>query len=108
MINQLSIKAITEARFSNKFIKPLYDSYCFSNIPQAIKNLLLNEQQKGLPTDVFGNLPQNPDKVILLLVDGFGWKLFEKYAPKYSFLQRLINNGVVSKLTTQFPSTTPA
>ena len=108
MINAASLEAIKKAKFSKNFIKPLYDSYCFSNIPQTVKNLLLDEKKPALPLDVFGSLPQSYDKVIVFVIDSFGWKFFEKYSEKYSFLQHIKKNAVVSKLTTQYPPTTAA
>jgi predicted AlkP superfamily pyrophosphatase or phosphodiesterase len=108
MINKSSLAAVEQSRFSTAFTKPLYDSYCFSNIPQTIKNILLQEKKPALPNDIFGNLPRTYDKVVLFLIDGFGWKFFERYAHKYPFLKYILNNGVVSQLTTQFPSTTAA
>ena len=48
------------------------------------------------------------ERVILILIDGFGWKFLEKYKDKYPFLKQFFNNGIVSKLTSQFPSTTAA
>ncbi|MFA6301424.1 MAG: alkaline phosphatase family protein [Candidatus Paceibacterota bacterium] len=108
MINLKSIKAVGQAKFSKQFIKPLYESYCFSNIPQTIKNILTAEDKTALPKDVLENLPQTYDKVVLFLVDGFGWKYFERYANKNSFLKYAIEKGTVSQLTAQYPSTTAA
>ena len=48
------------------------------------------------------------DAHVFLFIDAFGWKFFEKYKNRYPFLQRFIDNGVVSKITAQFPSTTAA
>jgi predicted AlkP superfamily pyrophosphatase or phosphodiesterase len=42
------------------------------------------------------------------LVDAFGWRFFERYAEKYDFLKIVLRDGIVSKLTSQFPSTTAA
>jgi len=44
---------------------------------------------------------------VLFLVDGFGWRFFERFqdAP---FIRRLTRGGKVEKLTSQFPSTTAA
>ena len=47
------------------------------------------------------------DAVVLFLVDGFGWRFFEKYQ-NTPFLKRMTTNGTVEKLTSQFPSTTAA
>lgn len=102
-MNNCSIQAVDKNRFGS-FTKPLYDSYCFSRIPHTVKQLLTGKQTESLPQDTF--TPGNYDFVLVLLIDSFGWKYFEKFAPKYPFLQRFINDGIVSKITSQFPSTT--
>jgi predicted AlkP superfamily pyrophosphatase or phosphodiesterase len=106
MINEASVQAVNASRFTEHFGKPLYNSYCFSQIPQTIYHLLTGDGDAGLPNTVFGNLPRRYDKVVLFFVDAFGWRFFERYYEKYPFLKRFMNEGVVSKLTTQFPSTT--
>lgn len=108
MINQASVDAVNASHFSSHFRKPLYDSYCFSRIPQLIEHVLTGEGDSGLPLDVLGDLPRRYKKVILLYVDAFGWKFFERTAEKYPFLKRFLDQGVASKLTSQFPSTTAA
>jgi predicted AlkP superfamily pyrophosphatase or phosphodiesterase len=106
MINQKSVSSIEQSVFTNDFIKPLYDSYCFANLPQTIVNLFSGQHEEGLPADVLGHLSRKYTKVVFILLDGFGWNLFEKYQNKYPFLKRILEKGVVSKLTSQFPSTT--
>ena len=108
MINKHSLKAIEPAKFSKSFIRPLYDSYCFSNIPQTIKDIFFQESKSMLPKEVFGNLPRKYDKVVLFFVDGFGWKFFDRCAKKNPFLKYIVKNGMASQLTTQYPSTTSA
>jgi predicted AlkP superfamily pyrophosphatase or phosphodiesterase len=108
MFNTTSLEAVNASTFSQQFVKPLYDSYCFSNIPQTIRYLLTGAGQSALPLDVFGNLPTKYDRVILFFVDAFGWRFFERYAEKYEFLKTMLKHGVVSKMTSQFPSTTAA
>ena len=56
MLNTSSLHAVNFSTFSQHFLKPLYDSYCFSNLPQTISFLLTGEGQSGLPLDVFGSL----------------------------------------------------
>jgi predicted AlkP superfamily pyrophosphatase or phosphodiesterase len=75
-----------------KFLKPRYDSGGFSGIPARIREYITS--------DLY-------DVVVLFLVDGFGWRFFEKHqdAP---CLKRFAVNGKVEKLTSQFPSTTAA
>ena len=74
------------------FIKPRYDSGGFAGIPTRIENAFASE---------------NYDAVVLFLIDGFGWRFFERFqdAP---FIQRIAKHGSIEKLTSQFPSTTAA
>ena len=77
---------------NSTFIKPRYDSGGFAGIPNRIKDAFASD---------------NSDAVVLFLVDGFGWRFFERFqdAP---FLNRIAKHGRVEKLTSQFPSTTAA
>jgi predicted AlkP superfamily pyrophosphatase or phosphodiesterase len=104
MINQKSLEAVKNSSFSKDFCKPLYDSYCFSRIPGTVKKLLTGSGVDSLPNDTVKNAEY--DNVILLFVDGFGWHFLEKYQEKYPFLQHFIKEGIATKLTSQFPSTT--
>jgi len=74
------------------FVKPRYDTGGFAGIPARIREHRASGEY---------------DAVVLFLIDGFGWRFFEKFqdAP---FLKRLTENGNVEKLTAQFPSTTAA
>lgn len=106
MINKKSVDAVNASRFGSEFSKPLYDSYCFSRIPGTILQLLTGNLYKSLPYDVLPANIKRYKKVIFLFVDAFGWKFFEN-VKKHSTIHKFIENGVVSKLTSQFPSTTP-
>lgn len=108
MVNQHAAAAIAAARLDEDRGRPLYDSYCFSQVPQLIRHLLLPDAPMGLPPTVLGGLPRHYDKVILFLLDGFGWRFFAKYADRLPLLRRIVDEGVATKLTTQFPSTTSA
>jgi predicted AlkP superfamily pyrophosphatase or phosphodiesterase len=75
-----------------EFLKPRYDAGGFAGIPNRIK--------EAFRTGSY-------DAVVLFLVDGFGWRFFERFqdAP---FLKRIAKGGRIEKLTSQFPSTTAA
>ncbi len=75
------------------FVKPRYDSGGFASLPQRI-------------TDLFSH-DENYEAVVLFLVDGFGWRSFERFqdAP---FLKKVTKLGKAEKLIAQFPSTTAA
>jgi hypothetical protein len=108
MMNHASMHAVAAARHNENFAVPLYDTYCFSQVPQTVIHALTGEGTPGLPSGVWGDLPTRYNKVILCFIDAFGWRFFEQYAERYPFLRRFGDQGVVSKLTTQFPSTTSA
>ena len=105
MINEQSLKVVSEGLQPSGFLKPQYESYCFSQIPNTILKLF-GVGHKGLPLDCVK--PGKYDGVVLIIIDGFGWKFFDKYKERYPFLKRFLEKGVVSKLTSQFPSTTAA
>jgi len=88
------------------FVKPQYDSYCLTNIPATILSAL-TENQTGtqLPADCLPT-KQQYKHTILFLIDGFGWNLIEKYFAKNALLKKIKKNGKITKLTSQFPSTT--
>ena len=74
------------------FIKPRYDSGGFASIPARICEYCGSGKY---------------DTVVLFLVDGFGWRFFEKFQ-EMPFLKRLTKTGKLEKLISQFPSTTAA
>lgn len=107
MINEESIQAVAGAHFSKQFAKPLYDSFCFSRIPNAIISLLTGKKKDlGLPRSCFPS-SDSYDTALLFFLDGFAWKFFERHM-SHPFCCRFLENGTVSKLTAQFPSTTAA
>ena len=108
MFNAASIKAVQSARMSPHLVRPLYDSYCFANLPASISYLLTGEGQHALPASAFAGLPTRFDRIVLFFIDAFGWRFFERYASKYSSLKTFAQQGIISKLTSQFPSTTAA
>lgn len=106
MLNEESIRKVDESCFSTHFRKPLYDSFCFSRIPATVSYLLTGEgKSEGLPESCFDQ--GDYDGVILLFIDAFGWCFLEKYL-SHPFIQRCLDKGILSKITTEFPSTTAA
>jgi hypothetical protein len=108
MIDEQSVRAIAAAQWGTHFIRPLYDSYCFAQIPRVIEAALLGGDPGGLPLPGLDPLTGQYEQVVLFFIDAFGWRFFERHADDYPFLRRMVQEGVVSKLTSQFPSTTAA
>jgi predicted AlkP superfamily pyrophosphatase or phosphodiesterase len=74
------------------FVKPRYDEGGFAGIPARIENAFASG---------------NYDAVVLFLIDGFGWRFFERFQDS-PFLKRIARDGKIEKITSQFPSTTAA
>lgn len=89
------------------FVKPTYDDHSFTAIPHSIAGLL-GHGSVALAAETLAGLPQSYRAVVVLLLDGFGWRFFEKYADSYPALRRFLDHGTVTKATSQFPSTTAA
>ncbi|MEI7772397.1 MAG: alkaline phosphatase family protein [Chloroflexales bacterium] len=100
--------AVAAARFGERFVRPLYESYCFARIPHTVEALLTGAVTPGLPPAAMAGLPDRCETVILIFLDAFGWRFFTPRAERYPFLRRFLESGVVSPLTTMFPSTTAA
>ena len=108
MLNTHAIQARRAAGFHSEFVQPLYDSYNFVHLPKTIQHLLTGLGQSALPPSVFEGLRDRYDAVILLYVDAFGWRFFEQFKDRSPALQHILQTGVASRITAQFPSTTAA
>jgi len=108
MINHASLQAVSASRWKQHFLKPLYDSYCFARIPQVVEDLFTPNPPSAASDMLLGPLAGSYDHVILLFIDAFGWRFFQQFQDRYPFLQRFVLEGMVTKLTSQFPSTTAA
>jgi hypothetical protein len=105
MFNEKALHAIEKATFSTSFRRPLYGTYCFSQIPATISRLLTGEGS-GLPSDCY--IEGSYDSATVIFLDGFGWTFMEKFHSHAPFLEMMIEEGIASKLTSMFPSTTAA
>lgn len=111
MLNEASVQAVDgswASEINPQFRKPLVGSYNFARLPAAIQHLLTGQGEMSLPDDVLGGLSHRYQKVIFMFVDAFGWRFFERFGERSAFLRHVMNEGIVSKFTSQFPSTTTA
>ena len=90
------------------FTRPDYNGRNFSHLPATIEYWLTGIGAPAFAPDVMDEYARQYDLVILFFIDSFGWELFERYADHSPFLQHLKRGGRVSKITSQFPSTTAA
>lgn len=89
-----------------RFIKPAYNQRCFSDLPTLVTRLLSGEGRSPL-SELAAPLGERYDRVVLILIDGFGWRFYRQFT-HLPLLQRVARHGQVLQLTAQFPSTTAA
>jgi Type I phosphodiesterase / nucleotide pyrophosphatase len=88
-------------------VRPAYGGGCFADIPATVVRLLTGAGEGGLDPDVLGPLDRRWERLVLVVVDAFGWSEAERHAG-HPFLRRVAAEGVLARLTSQFPSTTSA
>jgi len=81
-------------------VTPRYDAGGFAALPATVARLL-GGGDGGVP---LAGLPERAERVVLVLLDAFGWRFFSDWG-EHPLLARM---DVVVPLTTQFPSTTTA
>jgi hypothetical protein len=77
----------------------------FAALPATVERLLTGTPG-GLPEAALPVGPP-PERVAVVLLDAFGARFAERHA-EHPFLRRIADEGVISPLATQFPSTTAA
>jgi predicted AlkP superfamily pyrophosphatase or phosphodiesterase len=76
-----------------------------SVIPETVRALL---GDRGAPTQLANRLSRAPRRrVILVVLDGFGWAFVERHA-EHALLRKIVRDGALVRLRSQFPSTTTA
>jgi predicted AlkP superfamily pyrophosphatase or phosphodiesterase len=108
MIHEGSIQAVNGSRLNDRFVKPLYDTFGFAQIPHLVRALFGASNGAAMPFDLPADFMQSYDRVVLFFVDAFGWRFFNRHLDRAPFLQRIADEGMALKLTSQFPSTTAA
>jgi hypothetical protein len=113
-VDAASVAAVDEARREPGgdpqragVVRPLSDGYTFAALPATVERLLAG-REGGLPRAALGDAPERVERVVLVLLDAFGWRFLVRHAESHPLLRRMLADGTVAKLTTQFPSTTAA
>ncbi|MEJ2271682.1 MAG: alkaline phosphatase family protein, partial [Candidatus Bathyarchaeota archaeon] len=96
---------IKEQSGYNSFLYPLYEKNCISNIPGSILKLFDIKTERKLPFDLYSE-KSNVSKVVLFVLDGFGYNQLLQNYQKTQFLANLVENADVYPLTSVFPSQT--
>lgn len=98
----------SEIKTKKTFVYPQYDRNCISKIPNAILHLFEAEKERTnwLLENAKISSPGKINKVVLLVIDGFGFNQFLNYYKDNRFLANLTSKGEVYPLTSVFPSQT--
>jgi predicted AlkP superfamily pyrophosphatase or phosphodiesterase len=91
---------------STNFVQPQYKTDCISNIPNTILQLLQTQKSNSPLTDRLRINQKDINKVVLLVVDGFGFNQFLNHYKQNPFLTNLTKEGEVFPLTSVYPSQT--
>jgi len=106
MLHEECCDSIRLQSSDDDFLYPSYLKNCISNIPETILNLFnVRNKKSSLPIDV-GNGNGEVNKVVLFVLDGFGYNQFLRYYKDYKFLASLAEKGEVFPITSVFPSQT--
>ena len=89
------------------FRLPERDRCCFDQLPATIERILTGKAPAGAAPLDEPLLREPADRIVLVYLDAFGWDFFEQLEPS-GVLRRARTDGLVTQLTSQFPSTTTA
>ncbi len=84
---------------------PAHGTACFDMLPATILHALTGTSVDR-PLEL-GPLAGRYERVVIVYFDAFGWQWYERHGA-HPLLERARDHGHVSKLTSQFPSTTAA
>ncbi len=99
----------TTTQNSNNFITPQYQKNCISNIPNLVMQLLHTQNsQPHTPLNQYikDANAKNTNKIVLLVIDGFGFNQLVKQHKQNHFLTNLATNGDIAPITSVYPSQT--
>ena len=105
MIFKESGDSIRKQSSDGDFLYPFYKENCISNIPGTVLDLFDVKTERKLPIDV-GAETGDVNKVVVFVLDGFGYNQFLRYYEDHKFLADLAYKGEVFPLTSVFPSQT--
>ncbi|WP_135852660.1 alkaline phosphatase family protein [Halorussus salinus] len=90
------------------YLFPDYEGYCFGNVPHTVTDALGVETGRTLPDDVLAGVSDEFERVLVVLVDGFGFRQWRRERDHHALLDRLSSAGRVTPLTSIYPSETAA
>ncbi|MGC8710717.1 MAG: alkaline phosphatase family protein [Candidatus Micrarchaeia archaeon] len=104
----VSKKLADRFKKTDGFVYPRYNGFSLPNLSNTIMHLLGVAAGRPLSPTLYESVvgERKPKKIILFLLDGFGYKDWLKYYKHFAFFKALSEKGKVCKITSTFPSTT--
>lgn len=99
---------LREEHESDGFVYPAYEDYCFANVPDTVRSLFDAGGRRPLPDAVFKGVETTVDRVVLVLVDGYGLDSWKRDVDEHDLLSKFTERGTVTPLTSTYPSETTA
>jgi arylsulfatase A-like enzyme len=87
---------------------PDYEGYCFANVSHTVASLLGADTGRTLPEDALADVGDDFENVLLVLVDGFGFRQWRRERDHHGLLDRLSSAAQITPLTSIYPSETAA
>ncbi|WP_135819991.1 alkaline phosphatase family protein [Halostella litorea] len=109
MLRESVERRLREDHGEDGYLFPAYEDYCFANVPHTVASLLGVDTGRTLPADALDGVDtEGIDTVVVALVDGFGLDGWKRTRDDHGFLRRVTDRGVVTPLTSVYPSETAA
>ena len=90
------------------WVRPDHGGACFAALPGTITQLLTGEAiARPLPSAVLEGFDSSYPRIVFVYVDALSFTMASRHAD-HPLLARAANDGIVTRLTSQFPSTTTA
>jgi hypothetical protein len=97
------------------YLFPDYGGHCFAGVPATALSVLGADADAvtgpgagPLPGDALAGVDTDVDVVVVALVDGYGFRQYERDVDDYPFLGTLADEGRVTPLTSIYPTETAA
>ena len=108
MVREEIERLLRDRHQQDGYLFPAYADYCFGNVPDTIRSVLNAGGRRPLPSDVFGGIDTAVEKVVLVVIDGFGLNAWKRHSRQHQALATLAEEGTVTPLTSIYPSETAA
>ena len=77
MLRDSVARRLRETRSEEAYLFPAYEDYCFANVQGTAFSVLGESLGRRLPSDVLEGIDTDVERVLVVLLDGFGLRAVE-------------------------------